>query len=767
MTSFEKPKFLNPNRFQAMTPSPPAANTLIIGLDADGKVCCCNGAVERITGFSTSELLGGKWFERLVPHQNYPHPDKSKDEGSACGHLDDAFELPLVTKFGAARQILWHLHDPAPIGQAFARLLIGIDVTERKKIELLIRKLEGRWEQLANSVLITDKNGIIEYVNPKFSQTTGYKDQDVIGKTPRILKSGRIPSKVYEDLWQTLLSGEVWQGEFYNRKKNGEIYWCLETISPIRDSRGDITHFVSVTNNINENGSDGLAARNLALYDPLTNLPGRRLLRDRLQQSVAGVHRYGGILCLLHLNLNRFKQVNDTLGHEAGDRLLLHVANRLTPALRESDTLARLGGDEFAIVAPRLAHNEDAVILAQRLLDTFRQAFELDGRELFVTASIGISLAPGDSDNSDILLKNADIALQCAKDAGCNNFCFFSPEMNVSTTERLDLETDLRHALERDQFVLHYQPQIDTASGLVVGVEALIRWNHPVRGLVAPMLFIPLAEATRLILPISEWTLKTACRQMRAWHDAGLSGLRVAVNLSALYFQQPDLVMTIETVLRETQLEPVFLELEITESLLMQQTEMTISTLKALRKIGVLLSIDDFGTGFSSLNYIKRMPVNTLKIDRAFVCDVTTNPEDAALAKAIISMAHSLHLRVVAEGVETAGQSAFFVEHHCDEIQGYFYSKPLAAAQCADFLRLNQQQDVAGRIAEARGLLLVDDEVNIINSLKRVLRKDGYRILTAESGAGRPGIAIHASGRGDHFRPAHAGDDRRRIPAPG
>lgn len=606
-------------------------------------------------------------------------------------------------------------------------------MTDSNELTYHQQSFESLVEQVANSVVVADANGVIQFVNPRFCLLTGYSADEAIGRDFTFLQSGGSSQEISEQIWHTVTSGQVWRGELYLRKKNGDLYRSLETISPIRNQDGQISCFVAVTDDVKDHKSDD-GAKHLAYYDPLTNLPGRRLLRDRLEQGVIGTRRDGGLLVLLHLNLNRFKQVNDTLGHDAGDMMLVYIVERLGQVLRESDTLARLSGDEFAVVAPHLQYSEDAVRVAQRLLDVLQQPFQVNGHEFYISASIGISVFPSDTDNSDTLLRNADIALHQAKDAGRNNFCFFSAEMNVANIQRMEMEAELRHALDRNEFVLHYQPKIDTELSKIVGLEALIRWIHPQRGLIPPASFIPLAEDIGLIIPMSEWVLKTACNQLRIWQEAGLTSIHVAVNLSAPHFRQPDLVDTIKRILLETQLEPGFLELEITESLLMQQTEDTIATLKSLKKIGIQLSIDDFGTSFSCLNYLKCLPVNTLKIDRSFVSDVTTNPEDAALAKAIIAMAHSLHLRVIAEGVETEGQLAFFVDQHCDEIQGFYFSRPLPAGQCWDYMQQSQLPRVLGRKAELRTLLLVDDEIYIMNSLKRLLRKDGYQILSAENG---------------------------------
>lgn len=709
------------------------ANAMIIGLDTEGNVRTFNEAAERVTGYGRAEILGRNWFEVVVPQARYPEVREVFRQWQAAGHLPRTFENPILTKSGEARHITWQNSELKQDGRVTGIISFGIDITERKQTELQLRKLSRAVEQSANTVVITDINGIIEYVNPRFCEITGYAADEVIGKTPRILKSGEAPPQMYERLWKTLLAGDTWHGEFHNRKKNGDLYWCLETISPIKDEKSRISNFVSVTEDISDLKYAESTIKHLAYYDPLTNLPNRRLFRDRLEQAVIGARRDDGLLAVMHLNLDRFKLVNDTLGHDAGDSLLKAVAERLADCLREGDTIARLSGDEFVVVTQHLSQNEDAVRVAEKIVEALQQPFVLQAHEFFISTSIGICIFPTDTDDIDTLFKNADIALHQAKNAGRNNFRFFSADMNVATLDQLELETDLRHALQCNEFVLHYQPQMDIKSGKTVGVEALVRWMHPKRGLVSPSEFIPLTEENGLIVPLSEWVLKTACSQMREWQDAGLPAVRVAVNLSARHFRQPDLVATVSHILHETRLAPQYLELEITEGTIMLDVDRTITVLHELRALGVGLSVDDFGTGYSSLNYLKRFPVNTLKIDRSFVNDVTIDPEDAALARAIIAMAHSLHLRVIAEGVETEGQQAFFADHHCNEIQGYYFSRPLPADDCAKFLQ-QSRLPVGGRKTEERTLLLVDDEVNIAASLKRLLRSEGYHILTATSG---------------------------------
>jgi diguanylate cyclase (GGDEF)-like protein len=425
----------------------------------------------------------------------------------------------------------------------------------------------------------------------------------------------------------------------------------------------------------------------LATHHPATGLPNRTLLLDRLRQALAYSRRYQLTVAVLQIDLDNFKVVNDSLGHSAGDRLLKAAARRLGKRNRAGDTLAQLGGDDFVLLLPYLAEAQRAAIVAQKLLAVMKRPFSVAGKKLFITASIGITVAPLDGVDAETLLRNADIALYQAKEQGRNTYQFFAQDMNIRTMARLTLETDLRRALEREEFLLHYQPRIDVPTGRITGMEALVRWQHPERGLVPPLEFIPLAEETGLILPLGEWVLRTACAQNRAWQQGGLPALRVSVNLSALQLRQPDLIERIEQILVETGLDPRHLELEITESILMKNVESTLLILARLREAGIALAMDDFGTGYSSLSYLKRFPLDLIKIDYSFVRDLTRDASDAALVRTIIAMASNLNLHSVAEGVETAEQLAFLRRHGCDTVQGFYFSPPVPAEEFVKLFR--------------------------------------------------------------------------------
>jgi diguanylate cyclase (GGDEF)-like protein/PAS domain S-box-containing protein len=548
----------------------------------------------------------------------------------------------------------------------------------RKLGEQNLRKLSRAVEQSANAVLITDRDGIIEYINPWFTKITGYSSDEIVGKNPSILKSEATHPETHRRLWDTLLSGKEWHGELHNTKKNGEPYWCLEAISPIKNEAGEVTHFVAITEDISERKQTEQTIQHLAFHDTLTGLPNRRLFRDRLNQAVAAWPRNKVAFALMLLDLDHFKNVNDTLGHDAGDELLKIISERLDGSIRKGDTLARMGGDEFALLALDIVHPEDVAHLAEKLQAILRKPINVLGRELYVSTSMGITIYPDDSHDVDGLIKNADIALYRAKDLGRDKFQFFTDDMNVAMLQRLNLENSMRSAIERSQFILLYQPQVDLASGQFRCVEALIRWRHPELGMVAPDQFIPLAEETGMIGAIGTWVLRTACTQARAWELAGMP-MRVAVNLSARQFRQGDLANEIENILRETDLASSLLEIEITEGTLMQDTVQNSATLDTLHRMGLQISIDDFGTGYSSLSYLKRLPIDILKIDQSFVRDIHIDPDDQIIVTAVIALAHSLRLKVVAEGVETEGQLAFLRTQSCDSMQGFLYSGPVPA----------------------------------------------------------------------------------------
>lgn len=533
---------------------------------------------------------------------------------------------------------------------------------------------------VANAVFITDCDGRIKWVNNAFTILSGYTAGEVCGKTPRLFKSGKHDASFYRQVWQTILAGKVWRGEIINRHKDGSLYTVNQVITPLLDTRGKVCHFVAIHEDISEKKEAEERILYMAHYDALTNLPNRILFRDHLELALVHAHRNGRMVAVMFLDLDRFKIINDTMGHVFGDQLLKLVAERLRGCVREGDTVSRLGGDEFTFIISDIAQPQDAVLIAQKILNVMSSSFQVEGHEVHVTPSIGIAMYPVDANDADGLIKKADTAMYYAKEHGKNTFKFYMEDMNVSNFERLTLENGLRKALEKGELLVYYQPLIDQNTGQIISMEALVRWQHPSLGMIYPAKFIPIAEETGLIIPIGEWALMTACAQTRAWHDAGFHTLRVTVNLSARQFKQKNLASTIAQVLQKTHLDPCYLELELTEGILMQNNVEVLSVLHELKALGIRLSIDDFGTQYSSLGYLKRFPIDTLKIDRSFVHDITTNPNDAAIVTAIIAIAESLKLKVVAEGVENEEQAAFLHKLRCNNIQGHVYSHPLPAS---------------------------------------------------------------------------------------
>jgi diguanylate cyclase (GGDEF)-like protein/PAS domain S-box-containing protein len=535
------------------------------------------------------------------------------------------------------------------------------------------------------AIVITDTDNNIIQVNKAFTEITGYSHEEVIGKNPRILKSGAQGPDFYREMWEILLRTGSWQGELMDRRKSGEIYPKWLSITVVRNEKGDITNYIALFSDITERKASYERIQHLAHFDALTNLPNRALLNDRLELAIAEAKRYQKKLAIVFLDLDRFKNVNDSLGHHAGDVLLQAVAERLKSCVREIDTVSRLGGDEFVILLNGITDTNDVANVAQKVVNIIALSFNLDGHEVHIGTSIGIGIYPDNGQDSPTLFKNADAAMYHAKESGRNNFQFFSSAMNDKAFEQISLENDMRRALKNNEFFLHYQPQIDIPTGRIVGIEALIRWQHPDKGLISPAQFIPLAEGCGLINPIGEWVLETACIQNKRWQDEGLIKVPIAVNLSALQFRQKDIKETIAQALRGARLEPGYLELEITEGITMKEIENTVRTLHEIKQMGVLISIDDFGTGYSSLSYLKRFPIDKLKVDQSFVRDITADPDDAALVRTIIGIGHSLRLKVIAEGVETEAQLAFLQEYRCDEVQGYYFSRPLSAHDFAVF----------------------------------------------------------------------------------
>jgi diguanylate cyclase (GGDEF)-like protein/PAS domain S-box-containing protein len=567
------------------------------------------------------------------------------------------------------------------------------DISEQKSKESQLRNLFQAVEQSPSSVVITDHEGKIEYVNRKFQQVTGYTLEEVRGQNPNLLKSGILPRKVYRELWDTILAGADWQGEFCNKKKTGELFWEYATISPIKSTEGIITHFLAQSEDITIRKEYEERFLRQANYDELTGLPNRVLFFDRLAQAIASGRREGGMVVIMFMDLDNLKNINDTMGREVGDLVLVETAKRLERGVRKGDTVARHIGDEFLVIIQNLKEVNLAEIAAERILSEIAEPFLVNGRELYLSASLGMTIFPNDGAEPLILLQNADAAMHQAKDQGGNRFRFFTAEMNRRMVERLRLDTNLRQALKKKELYLYYQPIIDLSSLKIVGAEALLRWRNPELGLMPPDKFIPFAEESGLIIPIGDWVLYTACKEASRWNRELAANIFVAVNVSSRQFTGPELLDAINFSLTANSLAPEFLELEITERILMVDKVQVLEVLNQIKERGVRLSLDDFGTGYSSLSYLKKFPFHILKIDRVFINEVTSNPDDEALVRAIVSLSQSLNLRVISEGIETREQLDFLARISCDMAQGYYFCKPLPVEEFFEFLQKIKKND--------------------------------------------------------------------------
>jgi diguanylate cyclase (GGDEF)-like protein/PAS domain S-box-containing protein len=578
-------------------------------------------------------------------------------------------------------------------------LCLGAVVTERKRVEQAIRESEKRYRLLFErnlaGVFRTTLPGRVLECNQAAASIFGYDSPEQVLAVPA---ANLYYADADREAFLTKLKSEksVMNREMRFRRKNGDSAWVMLNVSLVDDDSGLASIIEGTFVDITERRVAEQRVQSLAYYDALTELPNRILLRDRLSKALANARRQKHKVALLFLDLDRFKTINDSLGHSVGDLLLQAVAERLKNCAREQDTVARLGGDEFLVVLTNLIDIPDAAVAAERFMDTVTTGFVVQGHCLNIGCSLGISIFPEHGADGETLIKNADAAMYNAKERGRNNFQFFTADMNALAVERLTLENGLRLALEKKELFLVYQPQMDVATGKISGLEALLRWQHPDLGLVPPDKFIAIAENSGLIMSIGEWVLRTTCRQARKWQDEGLCAIPIAVNVSAVQFRHEGFCELIRRVLRETGLAPQYLELELTESLLLASADVTLSVLQELKTMGLKLAIDDFGTGYSSFSYLKKFPVSKLKIDRSFVRDVAVNPDDAAITTAIISMAKSLSLKVIAEAVEDEAQFSFLRAHHCDEIQGYYFSKPLAVDEVADKLRSDESEPPVG-----------------------------------------------------------------------
>jgi diguanylate cyclase (GGDEF)-like protein/PAS domain S-box-containing protein len=663
----------------------------VISISGEGIIESFNQSAERIFGYAAAEALGNN-VSMLMPE-----PFRSEHDG----YLENYLRSGEAKVIGSRREVMGRRKDGSQFHMALdvsetrlgtRRVFIGSvsDISARKLKDTELRIAAAAFESL-EGILVTDASGVILRVNRAFTGSTGYTAAEAIGQTPRLLKSNRHDAAFYQEMWQTLLATGSWEGEIWDRRKNGEIYPKWLSISAVKDADGMVTHYVGTHQDITERKQSEQRIAELAYYDQLTGLPNRTLLLDRLKQVITTSARSDSHGALLFIDLDNFKTLNDTLGHDQGDLLLKLVARRLTQCVRAGDTVARLGGDEFvAVLADMGESDQDAAnrteAVGEKILAALNQSYPLDKGAYHSTPSIGVTLFKGNRTAIDDLLKQADLAMYKAKDAGRNALRFFDPDMETAVMERAVLERDLRQAVHERKFLLHYQAQVFGA-GRITGAEALARWPHPGRGWVSPVEFIALAEETGLILPLGHWVMETACSQLAIWATRPeTADLTIAVNVSARQFRDPGFVAAVLDTLQRTGADPHRLKLELTESMLVANVEDIIEKMNALKARGVGFALDDFGTGYSSLSYLKRLPLDQLKIDQSFVRDILVDPNDAAIARTIVALAGSLGLGVIAEGVETAAQRDFLAAAGCHAYQGNFFSAPLPVADFEEFV---------------------------------------------------------------------------------
>ncbi len=659
--------------------------------DAEGRYLGVNKAWESFFGIRRGEFLGKSVFELYPNNPELAKKHDAKDRELYDSPGSQSYEAAIVAAHGRVHHTIYSKATFNKPDGAVAGLIGTItDVTGLKEAEAALRQGEERFRDLTEMssdwYWEQDANLRFTQISSKISEFS-LDAEEHIGRTRWEMPLLNVSAEQWEAHKRLLAAHEPFQDFIYQRNDTGGNLLTISTSGrPIFDEQGRFKGYRGTGRDITKQKQVEEQIRFMAHHDELTQLPNRTLLHDRIGQAIAQAQRNRQTLALLFIDLDRFKTVNDSLGHPVGDRLLKAVGERLIACTRGSDTIARIGGDEFVVLLTDLGQPEDARHVAQKVLDSLSEPLMIDGHELKVTPSLGICAYPHDGEDVETLMRNADTAMYYAKQVGRNNFQFFTQAMNDAAQERLVLENDLRHAVERGEFTLHYQPQLDLKTGGIVGFEALVRWLHPQRGMVGPSQFIPAAEETGLIEPIGEWVLREACSQARMWHQAGHPQLQVSVNCSAQQFQRESLVETVGRILRETGLSANRLDLEITESVIIQRSEEVIARIQAFDDMGVRISIDDFGTGYSSLSYLKRFAIHQLKIDQSFVRDISSDPDDAAIVSAIIAIAHSLGLAVVAEGVETAEQLAFLKSLGCDAAQGYYFSKPVPAEEFSQLL---------------------------------------------------------------------------------
>ncbi|MDR9435756.1 MAG: EAL domain-containing protein [Thiohalophilus sp.] len=653
-----------------------ASGAAIIVTDSEMRIEMYNEQSQTLLQGDRDEIIGKVFFEQITDCPYKGNQQKLRElmaQGVRTNHtefqIDESYYnvtvAPILDEGGEPEKTIFMLFDVTRQRGDF----------NRQKLSAVVL------ENTSEGVVVTDHNNRIIEVNEALLTITGYRKEELLGQDPNILSSGTHDRGFYAEIWEQLQKEGVWRGEIWDRRKNGELFPAWQTINTIRNDAGDVLNYVSIFSDISALKQSQEKLDFLAYHDPLTSLPNRVLFMDRLTQALEKSARESRKLAIIFIDLDRFKNINDTLGHALGDKLLVDAASRFLMNIRKSDTVARLGGDEFVVLLENIESEEHVAYFAEKLLNTFIDPFVINENYLHLSLSMGICLSPDDGRDVETLLKNADAAMYRAKDQGRNGFQFFTSELSRRAHEKLTLETNLRQAIEQNQLDLHYQPQNQLDNGRITSAEALLRWSHPELGAIPPDRFIPIAEETGLIVPIGDWVITRACEQLRQWREAGYEIQQIAINVSGVQLQRGDLVRHILSTCDYYQLAVSDLELEITESILMEDTESAIRILTELQKHGATITIDDFGTGYSSLGYLKKLPVNKLKIDRDFIRDIVSDPDDAAIVRAILAMAENLQLTVIAEGVEEKAHCDFLHAQNCTIAQGYYFSRPVPAIE--------------------------------------------------------------------------------------
>ena len=644
-----------------------------------------NKAYCDLYGYTRDELIG-KHFTIVVPEEKKQEAEKLYNEAFIEGR-EIPFEWVVQAKDGTRIPIFATGNVISFDNGRRYKITSVTDMREHLKHETHQLLSDKVFTNSREGILITDADMHFLQVNPALQRMTGYSEDELIGRTPHMFKSGRTDSSKYREMWNTLAREGYWQGELWDRKKNGELFAIMLSITEIKTDAGEVTHYLGIMNEITEQKRYLQQIYDLAYFDTLTQMPNRALFDDRCEQAVKKAKREQRKLAILFIDIDRFTSINNTFGHKVGDELIQKVATRLKNNLREVDTISHFSGDKFVVLLENLNESRDASPVAEKLLRVFSQPFYLQSQEIFITAGIGISVFPDDGTTNQVLMQNAESAVHKAKEAGKSRYQFYSKEINAQSFEKLLLENNLRGAITNNELFLMYQPQINTQNKQVSGMEVLVRWKHTELGLVSPGQFIPLAEETGLILPVGEWIIREACKQYMKWSEQGLPQKILAINLSAVQFTQHNLAEMVQAILDETGFPPGKLEFEITETAIMDDVESSLQILDRLRSLGISISIDDFGTGYSSLSYLRKLSIRNLKIDQSFIAEVEHKPEDATIVSAILSLAKGLGLEVIAEGVETAEQLKFLEEKKCDYVQGYYFSPPLNVENMEQALR--------------------------------------------------------------------------------